>query len=247
MHPELYELPNSEALFRQAAELIMVVGREAVRNRGRFTLVLTGGSTARGLYRYLAGLVSGPELHEVFAETDFFLGDERWAPAAHPDSNGGMARRLVLEPAGISAGRIFLMPTDRASPAAAAADYEKTLRLFFQDELPGPDCLPQFDLVLLGMGEDGHVASLFPGTGAVMERKRWVTTSFPPYLPPAVERITMTMPLLNRARVVVVLATGSKKQAIVREIVTAAWAAAQPYPAALLKPAERLVWLLAGH
>ncbi len=244
---ELYEMPNIEGLCQQAAELILAAGREAVQKRGRFTLVLTGGRTVQNLYNYLAGSGSGSELKEILGSTDFFLGDERWVAEDHPDSNGAMARRLLLGPLGIADNRIFLIPTGLASPEDGAADYEETLRRFFAKELAGGDKLPEFDLILLGMGSDGHVASLFPGTEALQDKERWVTTSFPPYLTPAVDRITMTMPVLNRAREVVLMVTGAEKQAIVREIMADPQAAAKHYPAGLIKSPGRNIWLLSDN
>jgi 6-phosphogluconolactonase len=195
----------------------------------------------------LAGSGSGSELKEILGGTDFFLGDERWVAADHPDSNGGVARRLLLEPLGIADNRIFLIPTGLVSPEDGAAEYEKTLRSFFAKELAGGDKLPEFDLVLLGMGSDGHVASLFPGTEALQEKKRWVTTSFPPYLTPAIDRITMTMPVLNRAREMVLMVTGAEKQAIVHQIMADSQAAAKHYPAALIKSTGRNIWLLSDN
>ena len=96
MNQELYEMVNIEGLCRRAAELILAAGREAVQKNGRFTLVLTGGRTVQNLYKYLAGSGSGSELKEILGSTDFFLGDERWVAEDHPDSNGAMARRLLL-------------------------------------------------------------------------------------------------------------------------------------------------------
>ena len=244
---ELYELPNIEGLCQQAAELILVAGREAVQKRGRFTLVLTGGRTVQNLYKYLVGSGSGSELKEILGSTDFFLGDERWVVEDHPDSNGAMARRLLLEPLGIADSRIFLIPTGLASPEDGAAEYEETLRCFFAKELAEGEKLPEFDLILLGMGSDGHVASLFPGTEALQEKERWVTTSFPPYLTPAVDRVTLAMPVLNRAREIVIMVTGGEKQAIVRKIMAEPQAAAKLYPAGLIKSGGRNIWLLAEN
>lgn len=247
MNQELYAMVNIEGLCQRAAELIIAAGREAVQKRGRFTLVLTGGRTVQNLYNYLAGRGADPEVKEVLGCTDFFLGDERWVAEDHPDSNGAMARRLLLEPLGIADSRIFLIPTGLASPETGAAEYEKTLRNFFAEELAGADKFPEFDLILLGMGSDGHVASLFPGTAALQEKERWVTTSFPPYLPPAVDRVTMTMPVLNRAREILLMVTGKEKQAISREIMAEPLAAAKLYPAGQIKSSGRISWLLADH
>ncbi len=247
MNQELYEMVNIEGLCQRAAELIIAAGREALQKRGRFTLVLTGGRTVQSLYKHLVGSGSDPEIKQVLGRTDFFLGDERWVAADHPDSNGAMTRRLLLEPLGIADSSIFLIPTGLASPAAGAAEYEKTLRRFFAKELAGGDNLPEFDLILLGMGNDGHVASLFPGTEALQEKERWVTTSFPAYLTPAVDRVTMTMPVLNRARAILIMLTGAVKQAIARKIMAEPLAAAALYPAGLIKSSGQNIWLMADN
>jgi 6-phosphogluconolactonase len=242
---ELYETANIAGLCRRAAELIIAAGRAAIDKRGCFTLVLTGGGTVQALYKYLVAISSAAELREIWHRTDFFLGDERWVPEDHPDSNGGMVRRLLLEPLGISADRIFLMPTGLDSPEDNAADYERTLRNFFAKGVVAESNLPEFDLVLLGMGSDGHVASLFPGTAALQERVRLVTTSFPPLLAPAVERITLTMPVINRAREVVILVSGAAKKVIARRIMADPLSAAKLYPAGLVEPSVRKGWVLA--
>lgn len=243
MEQELSEMVNIAELCQRAAGLILAAGRDAIRKRGRFTLVLTGGRTVQHLYRYMAGSNSGSELKEILANTDFFMGDERWVAEDHPDSNGAMAHRLLLDPLGIDDSRILLIRTGFASPDDGAANYEKTLRIFFNEG----DKLPEFDLILLGMGSDGHVASLFPGTEALEEKEHWVTTSFPPYLTPAVERITMTMPVLDQAREVLIMVTGNEKQAIVREIMAKPQAAAKRYPVGVLNPAGRKIWLFADN
>lgn len=230
-------------LCQRAAELILAAGREAIQKRGRFTLVLTGGRTVQHLYKYMVDRNSGSELKEILANTYFFLGDERWVAGDHPDSNGAMAHRLLLAPLSVDASRILLIRTGFASPEDGAANYEKTLRGFFA----GGENLPEFDLILLGMGSDGHVASLFPGTKALQEKKRWVTTSFPPYLTPVVDRITITMPVLNRAREVLIMVAGNEKQVIARDIIAEPQAAATRYPAGVLNSAGRKIWLLADN
>ena len=241
---EIFETGNIDGLCQKAAELIIEAGREAVLKRGRFTLVLTGGGTVQNLYRYLVENASESDLKEIWARTDFFLGDERFVPETDPDSNGAMVRSLLLEPLGVADSRIFMVPTDFGSPEAGAAEYENTLRHFFSKEF-GATHLPTFDLVLLSMGSDGHVASLFPGTEALTEKKKWVTTSFPLNLTPAVDRITLTMPVINQARHMVLLVKGGAKKAIARRIHTEPSAAVGIYPASQLKADGRNIWLLA--
>lgn len=243
------EIATGADLYRRVADLIGAAGTEAVRRRGRFSLVLTGGRTARTLYRDLSGppLVSG--FGEIWPRTDFFLGDERWVPRGHPDSNGGMIRRLLLEPSAIAEERIFLIPTGLAAgPEAGAAAYEESLRAYFTGKPAGQSGFPQFDLVLLSMGEDGHVASLFPDHEALAERKRWVTVSSPPpSQAPPVSRITMTLPVFNRARQVIIMAAGREKAALARRITAGGPDSANLYPAGMINSAGSTVWLLADN
>lgn len=247
MEQKIYAMGNVEQLCRRAAELIIAAGRQAVQKRGRFTLVLTGGRTVQALYKYLVAISAEAGLQGLIGKTDFFLGDERWVPADHPDSNGGMVQRLLLDPLEIAATHRFLMEVGQAAPAKDAAEYEKILRRYFAGQSSGDGWIPEFDLVLLGMGSDGHVASLFPGTEAWQERNSWVTTSFPPRLAPAVERLTMTMPILERAREVILLATGEEKQQIVKKIMVDPLAAAELMPAGFIKSSGRKIWLLADN
>ncbi|MFO7606935.1 MAG: 6-phosphogluconolactonase, partial [Desulfurivibrionaceae bacterium] len=111
MEREVHERISRRDLYLEAADLIETAGREAVGKRGRFNLVLTGGRTARNLYRHLVDFHVRPDFQEIWRRTDFFLGDERWVPEAHPDSNGGMVRRRLLDPSGIADDRIYLIPT----------------------------------------------------------------------------------------------------------------------------------------
>ncbi|MDF1578145.1 MAG: 6-phosphogluconolactonase [Desulfurivibrionaceae bacterium] len=247
---EVDERISRRALFLEAVELIETAAREAVGKRGRFNLVLTGGRAARALYRHLVDFHIRPDFQEIWRRTDFFLGDERWVPEAHPDSNGGMVRCRLLDPCGIADDRIYLIPTPDScdSPAEAAAAYEKTLRGYFGAETGGKIDLPQFDLVLLSLGDDGHVASLFPAADALREKESWVTVSSPPAAAaPAVARITLTLPVINRARKVVVMAVGGEKAALTREIVSQPPGISNIYPAAMVNSAGRTIWLLTDN
>ena len=194
----MYELSNYDSLCRQAAEMVIDSGREALKDHGYYAIVLTGGTTVQGLYHSLAEISPRSAIKRLWAKTYFFLGDERWVPAGHSESNGSMVRRLLLEPAGIPDERIFMVPTGLATPDEAAIHYEETIRSFFAKRSKGEgDDLPVFDLVLLSMGIDGHIASLFRGTEALEEKERWVTTSKPTLVKPLVERVTITLPLSN--------------------------------------------------
>jgi len=237
------ELAGREEFCRRAAELLAQAGAEAVADRGRFLLVLTGGRTVQPIYRHLAG-EAGDVLRKILAaETFYFWGDERWVLPNHPDSNQGLARRLLLGPLAVPEKRLQPMVTDLPDPAAGARAYEERLREFFDGDLSAGGW-PVFDLILLGLGPDGHVASLFPNSSALAEQRRWVSKISLPEQPPRVARLTLTLPVLNQARMVVVLAAGSERVNLARRIIEG-----EPdkrfYPAAGLKPSGRLVWLLA--
>ena len=245
MNQELYELSNQESLCRQATELILEAGQTAIKDRGFFTLVLTGGQTVQALYNYLVEHASEPDSQTIWAKTYFFLGDERWVPMDHPDSNGGMARWLLIEPLAVRGDHVFLIRTDFDQPDQGAADYAQTIRDFFKANESETIGIPSFDMVLLSMGSDGHVASLFAGTEALDEKEKLVTTSFPPRLTPAVDRVTISLPVINNSRVVMMLISGADRQAIAREIMADSAEAGKQYPAGKVRPVGRQIWLVA--
>jgi 6-phosphogluconolactonase len=185
---------DRDEMARLAAEWICDKARHAVRARGRFTLALAGGRTPRPAYDVLGS----PEYAERFPwmETEFFFGDERAVPLDHEESNYRLVRETLLRSRPDALGRVFRMPADAPDRDEAAERYGRRL----------PDPL---DLVLLGMGEDGHTASLFPGSPALDERERRVVVVTAPKPPP--ERMTITPPVLQRARQILVLVSGVEK------------------------------------
>jgi 6-phosphogluconolactonase len=198
---------DPEALARAAAGMIASRAREAVARRGRFSLALAGGSTPRGTYERLA---RSPLREQVpWERVQVFWGDERCVPGDDPRSNQRMARQALLDHVPLPSARIHPIACEN-DPAAAARHYEKELRGFFT---PGP---PVFDLVLLGLGEDGHTASLLPGDPALQERDRWVAAVRKP--DESFARLTLTLPLLNRAAQVLFLVAGEKKAAILAKV-----------------------------
>ncbi len=176
-------------LSQRAAEHTAVAINDAVRRHGRCALVLSGGKTPRALYVLLAS-----EFRDriPWAGVHVFWGDERYVPAQDPDSNYRMARETLLDHVPCPAENIHPMPTSFASPDAAAQDYERTLRGYFNGDWP------RFDIVLLGLGEEGHTASLFPGSPALTERTRWVVAVNVAAKPP--ERLTLTLPVADSGR-----------------------------------------------
>jgi 6-phosphogluconolactonase len=238
---ELVICKDSDALAERAAEVAVGAAREAIRQRGTFTLVLSGGSTPEKTYRLLAE----PERLTAaeWAKVSIFFGDERCVAADDPSSNFGMARRALLERVPVPLSNVFPMAMGETSPSACADAYGGSLARFFATE-PDRFPLPRFDLVLLGLGDDGHTASLFPGKPALDVADRWVTWSPPGILPPPVDRITLTFPVLNAARQVLFLVAGEKKANVLREILEDD-PPREKYPAAGIRPVGgRLSWIV---
>jgi 6-phosphogluconolactonase len=199
------------ALMLATADEIVRAAQQAVAERGRFAWALAGGSTPRDLYRLLA---SGPYRERMpWNAIHFFWGDERHVPPDHPDSNFRMAREAMLDAVPVPAENIHRVPAEEPDAQRAAAGYESTLRAFFA---PAEGDWPRFDLILLGLGKEGHTASLFPGGEAVRERERLV-------MAPWIEaqktfRITLTPPVLNHARRAMFLVSGEEKAAALHAV-----------------------------
>lgn len=224
----LVRFADAAALARAAAEEVARRADEAIGARGIFRLVLAGGSTPRTLYRLLADPAQPGHARIDWPSVHVFFGDERAVPPDSADSNFGMARDALL--AGVTLGGIHRIAGE-AGAAAAAARYEADLRQHF-----GAVPVPAFDLVLLGLGPDGHTASLFPGSPALAERQRWVVAA-PAGLPPWVERVTLTLPVFDAARALAFLVAGADKAQALRLLVQPP-AGAVPIPAARLRPAD---------
>lgn len=197
-------LPDATQLASAACAHVLSSAQAAIAARGRFTLVLTGGSTPKLLYQQLA---QHAEL--AWDKVEILFGDERAVPLDHPDSNAGMAREALTAQPFIPAERVHRMRGELPA-REAASDYQTTLQRLF----PG-DGLPRFDLLLLGLGTDGHIASLFPHSRALEEAHAWVTDNWVEKL--AAERITLTYPVLNAAADTLFLVAGADKAWAVRE------------------------------
>jgi 6-phosphogluconolactonase len=236
--PEVRVVAGPAELAREAAEEWRTRAHAAVAASGRFAVALTGGSTPRPLYALLADPAAPSREALPWARTHVFFGDERGVPPDHPDSNYGMARDALLAHVPLAPGNVHRMRGEDDAEAAARA-YEEDLRAFF-----GP--APRFDLLLLGMGPDGHVASLFPGSPALEERSRLVAaTSTPPSAPPPHgRRITLTVPALEAAaRVAFLVAGAAKAPAVARALSGERGAGA--VPAARVRPvAGTVLWLV---
>jgi 6-phosphogluconolactonase len=234
---ELRILENGDELACEAADFVVWLGEQALARHGRFRLALSGGSTPKALY----GLLAGPTLTKRldWSRASFFFGDERCVPPDHADSNFRMASETLLKPLRIAQDRVFRMAGDE-EPEKAARQYEGTIREEFGVAAPA---WPSFDLILLGLGDDGHTASLFPGTQASNERERLVVSSHAPQ--GVTQRLTFTAPLINHAQTVVFLVSGTSKAPAVRAVLEDHAAAPARFPAKLIRPEPgRLIWFL---
>jgi 6-phosphogluconolactonase len=231
-------------VFDSPAELARAAAEEFARAAGsvaqqgdRFTVCLSGGSTPEALYRLLASPDEPFRDRLPWSLIHFFWGDERHVPPDHPESNFRMAHRAMLDAAPVPPGNIHRIPGEEPDAARAAGDYEAELRSFFQLSRGEP---PRFDLVLLGLGADGHTASLFPGTRAIHERERLVVAHWVDKL--GAFRITLTPPLLNAAARVIFLVSGEDKAGALRAVIQGDFEPDR-YPAQIVRPTNgSLVW-----
>jgi 6-phosphogluconolactonase len=224
----VYESP--EDLAEVAAQAFASKAAEAIEERGRFAVVLAGGSTPKAAYEILARDTAGTI---AWNDVHVFFGDERSVPPDHEDSNYRMAREALLDH--VSAGGVHRMRGE-LPPDEAASSYEDELRGFF-----GAEGHPRFDLILLGIGGDGHTASLFPETPALEVTDRWVVANPVPKLDTI--RITLTAPVLNAARAVNFLVAGESKAGALKEILEGD-ADPRRYPAKLVTPPGGPTWLV---
>lgn len=229
---EIKIVPDQDALAEAAARYFVAAFQDAVRQQGRFRVALSGGSTPRRMHTLLA---SEPFAQQIdWSLVDVFWSDERCVPPDHPDSNYRMAHDTLLNFVPILASNIYRIPAE-LSPAGAAASYAKTLHTVFTDA-------PRMDLLFLGMGDDGHTASLFPGTSALNEYDRWVVANYVEKL--AAWRITWTAAAINAAARIAFLVAGKEKSQRLHEVLRGAYDP-QNLPSQLIKPENgELLWLI---
>lgn len=239
-------------IYHDADELALKAARRFARladqyclGNGRFTVALSGGSTPRKMFSMLA---ADPFLETVpWSSIYFFWGDERAVPPDHADSNYRMARETLFEKAPVPEENIFRIPAELPDPAKAAEQYSATLREFFLSDpeatLADPaGYVPRFDLVFLGMGPDGHTASLFPGTDALYVNNRIVVANYVPKF--NAHRITLTAAIINNARNITFVAAGADKAEALRGVIEGPY---QPdiYPSQLIRPRNgSLLWMV---
>lgn len=226
----LHVFEDKEQLSKAAAALFVQSAQEAVQTNGRFTVALTGGSSPVQLYHLLS---QPPYAEQVpWQQTFVFWGDERWVPLSDDRSNAKMAMDTLLYKVPVPKEQIYPMWQEDMEPAAFAQQYEQLLQRHFQGGVP------EFDLVLLGMGDDGHTASLFPGTAVLQEQSRWVQAYY--LEPQSMYRVTLTAPLINGAKTIAFLTFGSNKAKALHEVLQGAPSPEQ-YPAQLIQPKKGAV------
>lgn len=232
--------PDAAQLALAAAERFIKIAEEAIQARGVFLVTLSGGSTPQMLYQLLA---SEPFSERVdWSRAHLFWGDERCVPPDHPDSNYLKAKTILLDHVPVPPANIHRIPTEKR-PEIAAEEYEGTLLEFFSSQASGEEKNnARFDLVLLGMGDDGHTASLFPGTPGINEQVRWVVAQYIDKL--AAWRVSLTPAILNQARHVIFLVSGAGKKETLQRVVYGSY---QPerYPAQVITlQGEEPLWMV---
>jgi 6-phosphogluconolactonase len=231
--------PDFPSLTRAAALRFTSIAEAATTTRNRFSVALSGGSTPRSLYQLLATDEFIPLVD--WQQTFVFWGDERCVPPDHKDSDYHMAREALLDYVPLPMSNIYRMQGE-ADPEEAASIYDARLREFFTGRSAGMVLRPRFDLVLLGMGEDGHTASLFPETAVLDEQERWAAAQYVAKLD--AWRITLTPPAINAAANIIFLVSGENKAETLRQVIDGD-ASPYQYPAKLIQPYDgRLTWLV---
>jgi 6-phosphogluconolactonase len=233
MHIAVY--PDLDTISQQAAQYIARVANEAIVTRGRFTIALAGGNTPRKLYHLLA---TEPFVSQIDWElVDIFWSDERSVPSDDPESNYRMAHEELLSRIQVPAAQVHRMPADQPGRETAALAYTREMQSVF-----GTDGIPVFDLIQLGMGPEGHTASLFPHQPSLHETERLVVPVSVPKPPP--DRLTFTPPLLNAARNILFLVTGADKADALHAVLEGPYNPDE-YPAQIVKPAHgEVVWMV---
>jgi 6-phosphogluconolactonase len=238
--PRIHVVADTEELSRAAAAEFVRQARQTVHTRGGCSIALAGGSTPKSVYALLAGDGEGSYRSQIaWDRVHFFWGDERHVPADHPDSDYGMAYEAMLAKVPVLPSQVHRIKAENLDASRAADEYEQDLRQFFR---LAEGQLPRFDLVLLGMGPDGHTASLFPGTAAVHEQKRLVVAAWVEKL--NTYRVTLTPPVLNNAAAVVFLVSGEDKAETLRAVLEGDY---QPdrLPSQIVRPSDAaLLWLV---
>jgi 6-phosphogluconolactonase len=233
---KVHTFPDADSLAMAAATTAVTVLEGAQRRNGAAYVALSGGTTPDLMGKVLAQ----PRFRNLplWKSLAVFWGDERWVPISDDESNAGTAKGIFLDEISIPPEHIHPMPTHAGHPQIAAASYAELIRSI----VPAPDGIPQFDLVFLGLGTDGHTASLFPETSALTNDEALVVANNVPKL--ETTRLTMTAPLLNEGRQVVFLVGGESKAAVLRDVLEGP-EIPMTLPAQLIRPrVGALTWLV---
>ena len=232
--------PNFEILSQTAAEMFVNFANEAIRERGQFTVALAGGSTPKSLYQLLATERINDKLD--WKKTFFFFGDERNVSPGNAESNFKMANEILFEPLMFPAGNIFRWETELKNAEIIAENYEETIKDFF---VLAANEFPRFDLILLGMGDDGHTASLFPFTDALNQTEKIAAANYVEKL--QTSRLTLTFPVINNAANIIFLVSGANKAEILCEVLEGEF---QPekFPSQKVNPGNGdIYWLIEAN
>lgn len=238
MNREVQILPDAAAIARRAAEKIVEAAAIAIKERGGFTIFLAGGSTPKALYSLLA---SDPTFKSQFPwdKTQFFFGDERHVPPDDPESNFRMASESMLSKVPVKPEQIHRIKAEYEDAERAAQEYEQDLRSWFK---PSAGQLPRFDVLLVGMGDEGHTLSLFPGTKALHDNGRWVMPNWIGKL--FTTRITITAPVANNSALVIFMVTKADKALALKGVLEGPYEPEQ-LPSQLIQPKNgKLLWLV---
>ena len=233
MHIAIY--PAIDTLSQKAAQYIVRLANEAIVTHGRFTIALSGGSTPQKLYALLG---SEPYRSQVdWAQVEIFWGDERCVPPDDPESNYAMAQQVLLSNIPIPAHQVHRMPAEQPDRQAASLAYTREMQRTF-----GTDGIPAFDLIQLGMGPEGHTASLFPHQASLHEQQLLVMPVSVPKPPP--DRLTFTPPILNAAHNILFLVTGIEKADALHSVLEGQYNPDE-YPAQSVRPPKgEVTWML---
>jgi 6-phosphogluconolactonase len=227
-------LASAADLYHAAAQEFVRVGRLAIGAQGRFSVALSGGSTPKNLYSLLASNYSDFPWNRTF----LFFGDERHVPPTDPESNYRMVDEALLSKISVPASNVFRVKAENPDAAAAAADHEAQIRKFFELK---PTEFPRFDLIFLGLGPDGHTASLFPDSEGLKDKNHLVIANWVEKF--KTHRISYTFPVLNRAAELLVLASGPDKADIVQQVFEGN--PTPPFPVQQVHPEDgTLLWML---
>jgi 6-phosphogluconolactonase len=235
MNGALRVFDNEPSLFEAASEKFVTFAAQAIAERGRFTVALAGGGSPKGLYV----LLGRPPFRERvdWSKVEWFWGDERPVGPEDPESNYRLAYEALLGPLGIDPARVHRIAGEHERPETAAAEYQKEIARLFGVAADGPP--PSFDMVLLGMGSDGHTASLFPFTSALNVRKKWVAANDVPQM--STRRYTLTALAINAAACVIFLVTGPGKAKTLRDVLTGP-PEPKRLPSQMIKPTSGELW-----